>query len=108
MDGYTIVTSDFSAGSHSVKVTNGAARQWITMSVGEGFIVEVSGHSKRVDATSAAPWDYSIYVDVAYSDNTYLWGQMAKFTVCFYATMYQIHLVFHLIASRIYFMALLL
>jgi len=82
IDGYVVESTDFEGGSQSAKVTNGAARQRVTLTAGEGQIIEISGFSKRVGATGAAPWDYSIYADVAYSDDTYLWGQLAKFSVC--------------------------
>mmetsp|Transcript_12656 Transcript_12656/g.27308 ORF Transcript_12656/g.27308 Transcript_12656/m.27308 type:complete len:216 (-) Transcript_12656:555-1202(-) len=80
MDGYAIDLDDSREGSRSVKVTNGAAKRSVAVNAGEGFQIEISGWSKRVGATGAAPWDYSIYADVEFSDNTYLWGQMAKFS----------------------------
>lgn len=82
MSGYEIDTADSNNGLQSVKVTNGAAKQWVSLNnVEEGYVIEISGFSKLVGATGSAPWDYSIYVDVAYGDGSYLWGQMAKFTV---------------------------
>jgi len=81
MDGYLVETSDFNSGSQSVKVTNGAARQWVSLNEGEGYVIELSGWSKRVGATGSTPWDYSVYADVALDDGSYLWGKMAKFTV---------------------------
>lgn len=78
--GYTIDLTDFNEGSQSVKVTDGAAMQWVALTVNEGFIIEITGFSKRMGATGSAPSDYSIYADVAYLDNTYTWGEMAKFS----------------------------
>lgn len=49
MDGYVIDTSDYNGGSQSIKVTNGGARQLIGLDkVEEGYMIEVSGYSKRV------------------------------------------------------------
>lgn len=52
MDGYTIDTSDVNGGMQSIKVVNGGARQWVTVNVNEGNVVEISGYSKRVGGTS--------------------------------------------------------
>ena len=82
MNGYTVDTSDFNGGSQSVKVTNGAAKQWIDLpDVVEGNLIEITAYSKRVGATGPAPWDYAVFADIKYSDHTYLWGQLAKFSV---------------------------
>ena len=89
MDGYAVDTSDFHGGIQSVKVTNGAAKQFIDLpNVVEGNLIEITGWSKRVGATGAAPWDYAVYADVKYSDNTYLWGQLAQFNVSFIVRIY--------------------
>ena len=48
MDGYTIGTADVNGGTQSIKVVNGGARQWVTVTVNEGNVVEISGYSKRV------------------------------------------------------------
>jgi len=48
IDGYVVESTDFEGGSQSAKVTNGAARQRVTLTAGEGQIIEISGFSKRV------------------------------------------------------------
>lgn len=89
MDGYAVDTSDVHGGSQSVKVTNGAAKQFIDLpNIAEGNLIEITGWSKRVGATGVAPSDYAIYADVKYSDDSYLWGQLAQFSVSFIVRIY--------------------
>jgi hypothetical protein len=83
-NGYVVdSTSDYNGGgTQSVKVTNGGAKQVVSFSSGltEGKLIEISGYSKRVGATGTTPWDYAIYTDFSYSDGSYLYGKLAKFT----------------------------
>lgn len=41
--------------------------------------ISVAGWSKAMNAVGATPSDYSIYVDLVYTDGTPLWGQIAPF-----------------------------
>ena len=48
IDGFSISTDVYS-GSQSVKVTNGAAYQSVTLTASAGYVVKISGFSKRVN-----------------------------------------------------------
>ena len=78
MDGYTVDTTFKNSGLQSIKITNGGARQAIPLDAEAGSKVTIKGYSKAV-GTSTGLWDYGIYADVAYSDGSYLWGQIANF-----------------------------
>jgi len=79
-NGYSVSTNEAYNGDQSVLVTNGAARQWVSLNAESGSSITLSGYSKAV-GTSVNLWsDYSVYADVTYDDNTYLWGQVAMFT----------------------------
>lgn len=64
--GYTVSTTDFNGGTQSVKVTNGAASQVITLTASEGYRVEISGFSKRV-GESIIVNDAFVYVSTSRS-----------------------------------------
>lgn len=78
MDGYALDGAFMHSGQQSIRVTNGGAKQWVSLNAAPGSQVTIRGWSKAV-GTSTGLWDYGIYADVAYSDGTYLWGQIANF-----------------------------
>ncbi|KAL3793013.1 hypothetical protein ACHAW5_003808 [Stephanodiscus triporus] len=69
MNGFTVSTlpADVLNGTRAVKVTNGAASQVVTLTASAGYVVKISGFSKRVN-------------DVQFTDSTWLYGQNALFT----------------------------
>lgn len=78
MDGYIADQTFKHSGNQSIKISNGGARQWVSLHAEEGSQVTITGYSKAV-GTSVGLWDYGIYADVAYEDGSYLWGQIANF-----------------------------
>jgi len=77
-NGYTVDTTHKHSGNQSVKITDGGAKQSVTLNAEEGSQVTISGYSKAV-GTSVGLWDYGLYADVKYSDGSSLWGQIANF-----------------------------
>ena len=69
MDGYTVDTTFKNSGLQSIMVSNGGARQSVSLEVVAGSQVTIKGYSKAV-GTSTGLWDYGIYADVAYSDGS--------------------------------------
>ena len=46
--GYVIDSTGFNEGSQSVKVADGAAKQTVALTANEGYMIEISGFSKRM------------------------------------------------------------
>ena len=78
MDGYTVDQTFHHSGDQSIKISNGGARQLVSLHAEAGSQVTIKGYSKAV-STSIGLWDYGIYTDVAYEDGSNLWGQIATF-----------------------------
>lgn len=78
MEGFAVDQTYKHSGNQSIKIENGGARQWVTLTAEAGSQVTFKGYSKAV-GTSTGLWDYGIYADVAYTDGSYLWGQIANF-----------------------------
>jgi len=78
MSGFTVDQTYKHSGDQSIKISNGGARQWVSLTAEAGSQVTIRGYSKAV-GTSVGLWDYGIYADVSYADGSYLWGQIAKF-----------------------------
>lgn len=76
--GYTVDQSFKHSGEQSIKIVNGGAQQWIEVSAEAGSQVTIKGYGKAV-GTSTGLWDYGIYADVKYTDDTWLYGQIANF-----------------------------
>lgn len=86
-NGYQRTTDEARSGQHSLRVTNGAAKQWVPLDVSSGSSITISGYSKAIrtqgDATDSGSGnniDYSIFADVQYADGTFLWAQAAMFS----------------------------
>ena len=83
-DGIEVINTDAITGN-SIKINAGnSAQQSISLSQEQGAqqnIIKISGHSKLYDAPAVLPAenDYSIYVDVTFTDNTNMWGVTASF-----------------------------
>ena len=71
MGGYELVTDTWRSGDSgsSVRVTNGAAKQIVTnVNAPGGSIVTVSGYSKADGTSTGLLDDYSILVEVKFTD----------------------------------------
>lgn len=83
MGGYELVTDTWRSGDSgsSVRVTNGAAKQIVTnVNAPGGSIVTVSGYSKADGTSTGLLDDYSILVEVKFTDGSDLLGQNARFS----------------------------
>ena len=78
MGGYNIDQTFKHSGYQSIKISDGGARQSVTLNAEAGSQVTIKGYSKAV-GTTVGLWDYGIYADVKYEDGSSLWGQIAKF-----------------------------
>merc|ERR1712159_633445 len=79
-NGYDFVTSEAHSGTRSIVAYNhGGAQQVVSKQISGGSTVTFGGCSKSVGASTGLAEDYSIYVDIYYTDGTYLWGQTVNF-----------------------------
>mmetsp|Transcript_3366 Transcript_3366/g.5854 ORF Transcript_3366/g.5854 Transcript_3366/m.5854 type:complete len:259 (+) Transcript_3366:195-971(+) len=78
MNGYTVDHAFKHSGAQSIKITDGGARQSVSLHAEAGSQVTIKGYSKAV-GTSTGLWDYGIYADISYADGNHLWGQIATF-----------------------------
>ena len=79
-NGYDFVTSEAHSGTRSIVAYNhGGAQQVVSKEISGGSTVTFGGCSKSVGASTGLAEDYSIYVDIYYTDGTYLWGQTVNF-----------------------------
>ena len=82
MGGYTVDATTYHSGGQSIKVTSGGAGQWIWPSNAlAGSQMKFSGYAKSEGASSihGGPAIMSVYVDVKYTDGSWLLGQEAEF-----------------------------
>lgn len=84
--GYAIDETGGRLGGRALKLVNptvgGAfgAYQVVTLSQTSAKSVYYSGWSKADTVAGSQDSDYSVYIDVAYADGTYLWGQTLDFS----------------------------
>ncbi|HXP59466.1 MAG TPA: hypothetical protein VN829_03190 [Dongiaceae bacterium] len=85
--GYTASGSTFHTGGHSLQCTSGTAGQvhggyqTIVLNQTTPKALKLTGWSKAQAVTGAADSDYSVYLDIIYTDGTPLWGQTIWFSV---------------------------
>jgi hypothetical protein len=83
--GYSNDETQKQSGASSIKVTNpttseqSGALQFITINQEKPKPLVLSGWSKAENVSGEASGDYSLYVDLIYTDGTPLWGQIATF-----------------------------
>jgi hypothetical protein len=85
--GYTATTGTAHSGTNSMQcsTTNATdahgAYQTIVLNQTTPQILKLSGWSKAQGVTSSSDKDYSIYLDITYTNGTYLYGQTVNFSV---------------------------
>ncbi|MBV9866180.1 MAG: hypothetical protein JO316_12575 [Abitibacteriaceae bacterium] len=84
--GFTVVPGQGRNGSNAIMCENltgegeYGANQTLDLQRNVATPLVIRGWSKAQDVNGSADSNYSIYVDITYSDNTPLWGQTADFT----------------------------
>jgi len=77
-NGYRMEQTFKRSGDQSIKITDGGAKQVISLNAEGGSQVTLKGYIKAV-GTSTNLWDCGIYADVKYADGSWLYGQIATF-----------------------------
>ena len=85
--GYTASTTTAHAGTRSLQCTAATATevhgggQTIVLNQTTPKALKLSGWSKALNVTGASDSDYSVYLDILYTNGTPLWGQIIPFSV---------------------------
>ena len=84
--GYTASTATFRSGARSLQCTAATATevhggsQNIVLNQTTAKALKLSGWSKALNVTGSSDGDYSVYLDITYTNGTYLYGQIIPFS----------------------------
>lgn len=83
--GFVLATGEGRSGSQALRCDNSAGAGWygasqsVTLNASNTLPLVVRGWSKAANVSGSSDSDYSLYLDVLYTDGTPLWGQTANF-----------------------------